>query len=345
MQDVCFEVLAILGSGTHGDVFHCRELIKGKKFVLKRILRKAANRCDSKDESVKDFYNRVDCEYHMNRFAWQLAEKYHKTRYFVEPKSLWFEEMNDLEGGDNTAFITFPSHGGMNLKDFLRVFMRSLKSTERFNKIAYRIIAQVLRAVDFLNTHNVYHCDLKLPNVLIYKENHQQITLADVLDDHVQFNIKLIDFGLATVNPDDALAIYYSRKNQLGPWLIYSLGSSGQILNEYRTTEYARDPRSRVHDLCKEEMRYFSRYISHTKSGVPLFSPFQMQVFFPWFEIYAVAVIVQLIFDLNCNPEMLVFRKTNRMSEELYALICEMTGPLNDRQSALQYAKRFASLE
>lgn len=345
MQDACFEVLAILGSGAHGDVFHCRETIKGKKFVLKRVLRKAIDRCNSSDESVDDFYHRVDCEYHVNRFAWQLAEKYHKTHYFVEPKSLWFDEMKDIDGGDSAAFITFPSHGGMNLKEFWQVFMLGLKSTERFNQIAYRIIAQVLRAVDFLNTHAIYHCDLKLTNVLIYKENHQQITLADVLDESVRFNAKLIDFGLSTANPDDALAIYYSRKNQLGPWLICNVSSSGQILNEYKTTEYARDPRSRVHDLCKEEMRYFSRYISRTKSGVPLFSPFQMQVFFPWFEIYAVAVMVQIIFDPNCDLDMLVFRKTNRMSEELYALICEMTGPLNERQSARQYAKRFASLK
>lgn len=334
------EVLSNLGQGSHGHVFYCRDKSTENTFVMKRILRKFKSYGEKFDESNEDFIERVRREYHVQRFAWKLAEKHKMTKYLIKPLGLWIEnlESNEADG----AFIKYSFLNAMDLGRFWKSFVLKLQGSPHFERLGHKILSQVLRIVGFLNSYDIYHCDIKYNNILIHKKDNKEITMADLTDSSTVFCVKLIDFGLAATRVDSLLAHRYSHENGINHSLMS--GTSLSRFAVYLTTEYARDPRITFDELTDSDHFVFGRHIARNNDNMALFTPFQTSVFFPWFELYAVAVMAHLLFDPNSDPETLVFRKTNLMSDEFYDIVCEMSGDLCKRKSARHYAERFESL-
>ncbi|MCG7336109.1 protein kinase [Sporosarcina sp. ACRSM] len=146
-----YEVLTVIGSGSYGIVYLCKDLKSQEKRVVKQLR-------PSKHRHRKE----------VELFESEIA-LLHTLQHKQMPKL--FETFST----DGYFFYVMSFIDGDNLEDLI------FHSKKTFNEQeSLLILQQLLELVDYLHTKNIYHQDLRIPNILL-KNN----------------ELFLIDFGLS----------------------------------------------------------------------------------------------------------------------------------------------------
>ncbi|MFD1708891.1 serine/threonine protein kinase [Siminovitchia sediminis] len=146
-----YEVLKVIGTGSYGIVYLCKELKSEENRVVKQL--RPSKRRDKK--VVEMFENEISV---LQRLNHQRIPIVYET--FAHNGHLFYV-MGFIEGE--------------NLED--QIFSGKKKFNEKESLL---ILSQLLEFIDFLHKHNIYHQDLRIPNIILQNSE-----------------IFLIDFGLA----------------------------------------------------------------------------------------------------------------------------------------------------
>jgi serine/threonine-protein kinase len=146
-----YEVLRVIGTGSYGIVYLCRDLKTKENRVLKQ-LRPSKSRIK---KEVKLFKNEISV----------LRTLKHKNMPIL------FETFSE----NGCFFYAMSFIDGENLEDQIFISKKTFNEQE-----ALLILAQLLELVDDLHKKDIYHQDLRIPNMLLKNER-----------------LFLIDFGLS----------------------------------------------------------------------------------------------------------------------------------------------------
>lgn len=178
-----YEITTVIGTGSYGIVYHCTDLKTNENKVIKQ-LRRSKRR--SKKE-LKQFENEISILRMLNHKNMPI---FHEK--FSHDGNVYFV-MNFIEG-DNLEDHIFLNHITFNEKESLF------------------FLEELVELVSYLHNHDIYHQDLRIPNILL--KGHEPI---------------LIDFGLSKMNvtADFAKESILELKRQdfydLGEILLYIL--------------------------------------------------------------------------------------------------------------------------
>lgn len=256
-------------------------------------------------------------------------------------------------------YIVFPFERVQSLSSFLEFFWATYKKDDPlpYQRTGMTIASQMLRALGELHAFQIYHQDVKPDNLVVS------------LSDSGEFqSIKFIDYGLSCVNfgPNSVLGSL-GRTLGVEQNTACTLGSVGDGAI-YNTTSWYRDPRSggapeAFHDwFVENSVKYRPRGNKIGESVV--FKQRHVPFLWPKFDVFAAAVVTQLIFD----PDQLQIRAqihrtggsdaayfsaltvyhSERMpgslEDGLGRLLFNMTGTLTARQSASEYSLQLKAL-
>lgn len=146
-----YEVEKCLGLGAYGMIYLCKETCSGKKYVVKQ-LRPSKGRKQQERDRFKDEI--------------QLLSKI--NHHLVPPLTGEFCI-------ENQYYYVMEYVEGDNIEDLL--FFHNRKFTELD---ALNLMKQLLSIIKYLHQHNIFHTDIRPPNVIVH-----------------QGKVHLIDFGLA----------------------------------------------------------------------------------------------------------------------------------------------------
>lgn len=213
-----YEVLNVIGTGSYGILYRCKDL-KTNDYKVVKQLRLSKQR--SKKE-IKLFENEISILQKLNH------DNMPKFFGAFTHNKLLFYVMNYMEGD--------------NLEDL--IFYKKITFNE---EQSLNLLADLLVLADDLHNKNVYHGDLRIPNIII-NNNH----------------LFLIDFGLSKLNPTSSemkeqdyydlgeillyllYTTYPTRNKKALPWTeelslknetIYLLKRLLQIKEPYTTTK------------------------------------------------------------------------------------------------------------
>ena len=158
-----FKNIRKLGSGLSGEVFLVQGSSKPQEFYALKYL-KTDNHWDQKDLYIHNFKEEFSI----------LKNLYHPHIALI--KDFGYDPKTDR------YFYSSEYVEGENLYEFC--LHQSIDDIEK-------LFVQILRALEYLHAHSIFHFDLKPQNILVKHENQ---------------NIKLIDFGLAGYKPKGNLA-------------------------------------------------------------------------------------------------------------------------------------------
>lgn len=147
----CYEVLRVIGTGSYGIVYLCNDLKTKENRVVKQL---RPSKCRTKRE-VELFHKEISVLHRLNHK--NLPRFYEAFSY----NGSFFYVMNFIEGD--------------NLED--QIFLRKKTFNEKESLL---ILSNLLELVDYLHEKDIYHQDLRIPNILLKND--------------IPF---LIDFGLA----------------------------------------------------------------------------------------------------------------------------------------------------
>ena len=154
-----YEVLKVIGTGSYGIVYHCNDLKSQENRVVKQL--RPSKRRNRKE--VQLFESEISVLRSLNH---KKMPTYYET---FSTNGYFFYVMSLIEGED--------------LEDLIFYDKKTFNEKE-----SLQILHQLLELVDYLHNKNIYHQDLRIPNIL--------------LGDNEPF---LIDFGLSkqeiSVNP------------------------------------------------------------------------------------------------------------------------------------------------
>ncbi|WP_010285477.1 serine/threonine protein kinase [Bacillus timonensis] len=178
-----YQVLEMIGSGSYGMVYLCRDLLTREDRILKQLRpsrRKAMN-------EIKLFHDEVSVMGNL---------KHHRMPVFYEAFS---------ESGHYFYVMSYIK--GVNLEDEI------FQNKKTFNeKESLLFVAKLIQVVDYLHKKDIYHLDLRIPNILL-KNNEPY----------------LIDFGLAKQekpnqsNENDRKELKLQDYYDIGDILLYLL--------------------------------------------------------------------------------------------------------------------------
>jgi serine/threonine protein kinase, bacterial len=133
-----YEILRLIGTGSYGIVYLCRDSVTGENLVIKQ-LRPSKRRSKKEVEMFKKEISVLRRLNHKNIPKLFEAFSHNGSLFYV---------MSFVEG-DNIEEL---------------IFSRSMTFNE---KESLQILAQLLEFVDYLHTRDIYHQDLRIPNVLL----------------------------------------------------------------------------------------------------------------------------------------------------------------------------------
>ncbi|SLK34567.1 protein kinase [Mycobacteroides abscessus subsp. abscessus] len=172
-----------LGVGAYGMIYLCTDKHSGKKYVVKQ-LRPSKGKKQRERERFKD-----------------EAELLRKINHDAIPSLI------DEFGIDNQHYYVMEYVDGDNIEDLL--FFQNQKFTELET---LNMMKQLLSIINYLHQQNIFHTDIRPPNVIVKQER-----------------VHLIDFGLANrVNEDKEKAVSNYRQDdyydfgQMILFLLYS---------------------------------------------------------------------------------------------------------------------------
>jgi serine/threonine protein kinase len=154
-----------LGAGHYSEVFVCTHKKTGDQFAVKVI-----DKSKSTPKQLLDIMREVDVMKLLSH-----PHIAHMTAFFDDPSRLLIV-MELLAGGE--------------------VFAQIVKQKHFSEKVAARMLSNMLGALGFMHSHRIVHRDLKPENLLLTKQSETE-------DDLV--NIKIADLGFAEVVPPSGL--------------------------------------------------------------------------------------------------------------------------------------------
>ena len=167
-----YEVLKVIGTGSYGIVYHCNDLKSQENRVVKQL--RPSKRRNRKE--VKLFESEISV-------LRSLTHKNMPAYYEAFSTNGYFFYVMSLIEGENLEDLIFYGKKTFNEKESLQ------------------ILHQLLELVDYLHNKNIYHQDLRIPNIL--------------LGNNEPF---LIDFGLSkqrdSVDPFQLPSISFQHKQE-----------------------------------------------------------------------------------------------------------------------------------
>ena len=375
---VVYTLLRRLGKGSHGNIFVASE--DGSKIgscVIKHLKRKISTpespiaECD--EETEFEFEDRLLNEYHAARFAVdKLGDE--ASRHIVPAKASFFvfterelevdaNGTHIVEERANDAYIVFDNVVGTDLYEFSHSVLYGLyerRSIAIYNAVVMHIAERLCRSVYALSSIGLYHCDIKQSNVIVCvpMELKVQLELGQVDMSKVSdIDVRLIDLGLATATSGSARE--FLAKNgrnsdgmvNLHDYVEYEDGRASEQAMHYVTTCIVRDPLSLPKPLSELDPLLTRLNLTMSDCGNLQFTELQIDSTFGFFELFSVAVCIQLMYDSVNNrypwPKTAIrIRDTQAMpiGVDVASILLEMTGPLDNRLSADEYADKFAAI-
>eukprot|EP00043_Microstomoeca_roanoka_P003940 m.46652 g.46652 ORF g.46652 m.46652 type:complete len:497 (+) comp12264_c2_seq1:61-1551(+) len=158
-----FELMEVLGDGSHGRVYKARHRATGSLFAVKEV----ALRADAPPRNVNHLHQEI--YYHSLCRHEHIATLYKVYIHETPATRVYYFVMELLEGGE--------------------LFYR-LKNASRFTEAdASRVVKALASALDYLHSRGIAHRDLKPENIMLkYK-------------DCEPWDLKIIDFGYARTGP------------------------------------------------------------------------------------------------------------------------------------------------
>lgn len=178
-----YEVLRVIGTGSYGIVYLCRDLHTYENRVIKQL------RPSKRRKEVEMFEHEISVLRMLN----------HKN----------IPELYEAFSSNGSLFYVMSFIEGDNLED--QIFLRENSFNENESLL---ILSHLLELVDYLHKKNIYHQDLRIPNMLLKNKE-----------------LFLIDFGLSKhiVEPfppnkqDEILEMKLQDYYDLGEILLYLL--------------------------------------------------------------------------------------------------------------------------
>ncbi|MEN8698556.1 serine/threonine protein kinase [Bacillus infantis] len=133
-----YEILSVIGTGSYGIVYSCSDSVTGENRVIKQL--RPSKRRSKKD--VEMFKREISVLRRLN----------HKN----------IPKLFEAFSHNGSLFYVMSFIEGDNIEEL--IFSRSMTFTE---KESLQILAQLLEFVDYLHTKDIYHQDLRIPNVLL----------------------------------------------------------------------------------------------------------------------------------------------------------------------------------
>ena len=371
-SNVRYDFVELLGIGAHSKVFLATA--GDKNVVLKRFERKPKLIPVDDADDEEDFVARVTNEFHLNRFAYERAQATDEScSYFISPIAMFFEKCDEpcvthLQFAvDDVAprrivqygNIVFPSTNGVSLALFCERVLYQYRYSQHpvaYWTCALWIAEELSRAVSILTHNGVYHRDIKMENVLIERIDGGDPLEPDAVEKELR--VRVVDFGLATTSKKSRVREYEVahglETRSLEDYYESDVNPNSDVCS-YVTTVLARDPRSFDQSLIGEDvlMRQESMIYLCAEVQALAFPRDKVDVFFPLFELFAVATVVQLLFDpnRNCKPFICYITHVRRTSlmptggvPSLVTTLKQMSGALIERKTALEYSIYFRNL-
>ena len=166
-----YKVLRVIGMGSYGIVYLCKDLKTNEHTVVKQL--RPSKRRNKKE--IKLFENEISV---LRRLNHQNIPVLYET--FSLDKHLFYA----------MSFID-----GDNLEDEIFYHKKSFNERE-----ALGILAQLLELVDYLHNKDIYHQDLRIPNLLLKNTE-----------------LFLIDFGLAKHGVVNEQSQFFVSKTRMDP--------------------------------------------------------------------------------------------------------------------------------
>ena len=133
-----YEVLKVIGTGSYGIVYHCNDLKSQENRVVKQL--RPSKRRNRKE--VQLFESEISVLRSLNH-------KNMPTYYEAFSTNGYFFYVMSLIEGENLEDLIFYDKKTFNEKESLQ------------------ILHQLLELVDYLHNKNIYHQDLRIPNILL----------------------------------------------------------------------------------------------------------------------------------------------------------------------------------
>lgn len=181
-----YEILEMIGKGTFGHVYKCFDY-KHKQLVAVKIIRRNVNTRKQGENEVKilEMLNQQDPDLHNIVRLLQCFE-------FRGHLCVTYELLS------------------INLYQFLK--KNNFKGISL--NLIKRIASQILRALKYIHSSGLFHCDLKLENILLKTES--------------KTSIKIIDFG-STIGACNPLFTYLQSRYYRAPEVILGAGFDEKI--------------------------------------------------------------------------------------------------------------------
>jgi serine/threonine protein kinase len=340
----------VIGAGSHGSVFTCTN---GKSIFTVKVFDRIHDEDTGKYETLHDYMWRFQQELMMNLYLRSQLRKSPVTakdvQYFAFCIHSFYEYGEvDTSIAPNTptfeaqpirAAMVFPHHNALDLFDFSAFILPKAPSQFLQWRCTLLIAEMLCRAVSAMHIAQVYHRDLKLTNVIIFREDERKID-SSVFSHIDQLRIQIVDFGLSTTIDNASAQIFCEKSKTPINRLVDTIGDGHELRIPYLTSACSADPRTKTVCDGKEKLIYFSRNM--------------VVSFFPFFETFAVATMIQHMFDLDTlltgiSEPHVAFRETVYMPPrhvcDVFAILQQMSGDMRNRRNLLVYAEIFASFQ
>lgn len=205
MIDQRYEIVELLGKGTFGKVFKCRDQKYNDSVALK-VVRNISKYIDSakiEADILKNIFTQQ--EKSQRNHCVKMFSSFHYEGYYV----MVFERL------------------GLSLYDLIKK-----NDYKRFPMhVVKEVTRQLLQGIDFLHSINLIHTDLKLENILFVHNTLVTETVRQRDHSYEVFvprntRIKIIDFGGATYDDDEDKAGVINTRQYRGPEVTLELGWS-----------------------------------------------------------------------------------------------------------------------
>ncbi|WP_338448368.1 protein kinase [Niallia oryzisoli] len=180
-----YEVLRVIGMGSYGIVYLCRDLNTNENRVVKQL------RPSKRRKEVEMFEHEISILRMLN----------HKN----------IPELYEAFSTNGSLFYAMSFIAGDNLED--QIFLRENTFNENESLL---ILSHLLDLVDYLHKKNIYHQDLRIPNMLL---RNKELFLIDFgLSKH-----KVVPFHSSPNKHDEILEMKLQDYFDLGEILLYLL--------------------------------------------------------------------------------------------------------------------------